>query len=58
MNANQTILRLAIMLPAHEISVQLVLPGLKTIGAVRIGLSGPSATNDDGRYEIERKDNS
>ena len=48
---NETILSLAILLPAQEINVQLVLPGLKTIGAIRIGLSGPSIEN--GRYGID-----
>jgi hypothetical protein len=52
---NETILNLAILLPAQTISVQLVLPGLKTIGAIRIGLSGPSAEVEDGRYGINTK---
>jgi hypothetical protein len=34
------------------VNVQLILPGLKTVGAIRIGLSGPSAEIEDGRYEI------
>jgi len=55
MSHNETILSLAILLPVQEISVQLILPGLKTIGAIRIGLSGPSAKSEDGRYEIDRK---
>jgi hypothetical protein len=46
---NETILSLNIVLPVQEISVQLILPGLKTIGAIRIGLSGPSAKSEDGR---------
>lgn len=49
---NETILSLSILLPVQEINVLLVLPGLKTIGAIRIGLSGPSAEVEDGRYEI------
>ncbi len=53
---NETILNLAILLPAQEISVQLILPGLKTIGAIRIGLSGSSAEKDNGRYVIKSKD--
>jgi hypothetical protein len=46
---NETILSLGILLPAQVVSVQLVLPGLKTIGAIRIGLTGPSAVTADGR---------
>jgi hypothetical protein len=46
---NGTILSLGILLPAHDISLQLILPGLKTIGAIRLGLSGPSAVLEDGR---------
>ncbi|CAF1190241.1 unnamed protein product [Didymodactylos carnosus] len=34
---------------SHEISVQLVLPGLKTVGAIRLGLYGPAAVTDDRR---------
>ncbi|CAF0984169.1 unnamed protein product [Adineta ricciae] len=49
-NYNGTILSLAIVLPAHELTVQLVLSGLKTVGAVRIGLSSPSATLEHGRF--------
>lgn len=51
LNENKTIMSLSVSLPVHEISVQLVLLGLKTVGAVRIGLSGPSAQAKDGRYE-------
>jgi hypothetical protein len=50
---NETILSLGILLPAQEVDVQLVLPGLKTVGAIRIGLSGPSAEIEDGRYGID-----
>jgi hypothetical protein len=49
-NYNETILSLTILLPVQEISVQLILPGLKTIGGIRIGLSGPSAETHNGRY--------
>ncbi|UJR16646.1 hypothetical protein I4U23_003546 [Adineta vaga] len=52
MNYNDTILSLAILLPVHEINVQLILPGLKTIGAIRVGLSGPSAEADNGRFQL------
>ncbi|CAF1167403.1 unnamed protein product [Adineta steineri] len=50
LNENETIMSLAIPLPVHEISVQLVLLGLKSVGAVRIGITGPSAQDNDGRY--------
>jgi hypothetical protein len=46
---NGTILSLGIELPAHVINVELVLPGLKTIGAIRVGLYGPPASLEDGR---------
>lgn len=46
---NETILSLGIQLPAHVINVQLVLTGLKTIGAIRVGLYGPPASLEDGR---------
>ncbi|CAM4911287.1 unnamed protein product [Rotaria socialis] len=51
-NYNNTTLSLAIVLPVHTISVQLILPGVKTIGAIRVGLSGPSAVEEDGRYTL------
>ncbi|CAF1167462.1 unnamed protein product [Adineta steineri] len=50
LNENETIMSLTIPLPVHEISVQLVLLGLKSVGAVRIGITGPSAQDNDGRY--------
>ena len=49
---NGTILSLGIQLPAHVINVQLVLPGLKTIGAIRVGLYGPPADFEEGRYTL------
>ncbi|CAF4354532.1 unnamed protein product, partial [Adineta steineri] len=52
LNENETIMSLAIPLPVHEISVQLVLLGLKSVGAVRIGITGPSAQDNDGRFKI------
>ncbi|CAF3559292.1 unnamed protein product [Adineta steineri] len=51
-NYNETTLSLAISLPVHEITAQLVLPGLKTVGAIRIGLSGLSAEMEDGRFAL------
>ncbi|CAF0839911.1 unnamed protein product [Adineta ricciae] len=50
LNKNKTIMTLAVALPVHEISVKLVLNGLKTVGAVRIGVSGPSAQADNERF--------
>ncbi|CAF0987621.1 unnamed protein product [Adineta ricciae] len=52
MKYNETTLSLAILLPVQEINVQLILPGLKTIGAIRIGLSGPAAEAEDGRFQL------
>ena len=49
---NGTILSLGIQLPAHVINVQLVLPGLKSIGAIRVGLYGPPADFEEGRYTL------
>lgn len=46
---NSSILSLTVALPTQAISIQLVLPGLLTIGAIRVGLSGPSASAQDGR---------
>lgn len=46
---NNSIISLAITLPVQEISVQLTLPGSRTIGAIRIGLSGPSNVSEYGR---------
>ncbi|UJR38772.1 hypothetical protein I4U23_031437 [Adineta vaga] len=52
MNYNNTILSLEIVLPIHELSVQLVLLGLKTIGAIRLGLSAPEAEIEDGKFIV------
>ncbi len=46
---SDSILSLAIPVPVHDISVQLTLPGTRTVGAIRLGLSGPSAVSADGR---------
>ena len=48
-SCNGSILSITISLPVHEISVQLILSGLKTIGAIRLGLSGPSCVTSDSR---------
>ncbi|CAF4344932.1 unnamed protein product, partial [Rotaria magnacalcarata] len=53
---NNTTLSLSILLPVHTISVQLILPGVKTIGAIRVGLSGPSAEEEDGRPKANPRD--
>ena len=46
---NGSILSLTIALPAHDIIVQLILPGVRTVGAIRLGLAGPPAVKEDGR---------
>jgi hypothetical protein len=49
---NESILSLTVLLPAHAITVKLMLPGTRTVGAIRVGLIGSSAVSQDGRYEI------
>jgi hypothetical protein len=46
---NNSILSLVIPLPTQTINVQLSLFGLKTIGAISLGLNGPSAVTTDNR---------
>ena len=46
---NASILSLTVLLPTHAITVQLTLPGTRTVGAIRIGLIGQSAVSEDGR---------
>lgn len=46
---NDSILSLVIPLPAHVITVDISLLGLKTIGAIRLGLTGPSTVSTDNR---------
>lgn len=46
---NESILSLAIVLSSQETGIQLVLPGSRTIGAIRLGLSGPSVISIDQR---------
>ena len=46
---NDSILSLTIPLPSHDIAVQLVLPGLRTVGGIRLGLFAPAAVSEDGR---------
>jgi hypothetical protein len=46
---NDSILSLTVPLPIHTVTVQLTLLGLKTIGAIRLGLSGPPAVSTDNR---------
>jgi hypothetical protein len=45
----ESILSLIIPLPTHNIDLTLVLAGIKTIGAISIGLNGPSAISEDNR---------
>jgi hypothetical protein len=42
---NGSILSLAIALPTQATSIQLTLPGSRTIGAIRLGLGGPLAVS-------------
>jgi hypothetical protein len=46
---NGSILSLAIALPTQEVGIQLILPGSRTVGAIRLGLSGPSMISTDKR---------
>ncbi len=46
---NNSILSLSILLPSHDLSLQVMLPGMRTVGAVRLGLSGPAATAENRR---------
>ncbi len=48
-SSNSSILELSIPLPTHSINVQLSLFGLKTIGGISIGLTGPSNVSMDKR---------
>ncbi len=48
-NHNGSILSLGIALPIQATSIQLTLPGSRTIGAIRLGLGGPSAISTDKR---------
>lgn len=52
MKINESILSLIIPLPRHEIIVRLALFGVKTIGAIRIGLTGRPAINEDKQLDI------
>ena len=49
-NHNESVLSLEILLSAHEIHVQLMLPGIRTIGAIRIGFQGPGMISPDNKY--------
>ena len=51
MSYNNSIVSLSVPLPSHDISILLTLPGLKTIGAIRLGLYGPANSYEDGRYD-------
>ncbi len=46
---NHSILSLSILLPSHDLTLQVTLPGMRTVGAVRLGVSGPAATTGNGR---------
>ncbi|CAF1310043.1 unnamed protein product [Didymodactylos carnosus] len=49
---NESIISLVIPLPSHEIYLQLILPGVRTVGAIRLGLTGPGNTSDDERSTL------
>ncbi|CAF3345973.1 unnamed protein product [Rotaria socialis] len=49
---NGSILSLAIALPTQEVGIQLTLPGSRTVGAIRLGLSGPSMISTDKRSTL------
>lgn len=49
MSYNQGILSLSILLPSHDMNIQVTLPGLRTVGALRLGITGPGATLQDNR---------
>ena len=46
---NESIVSLSSLLPLNTTNVELILPGVRTVGLIRIGLKGPGQTNDDGR---------
>jgi hypothetical protein len=46
---NESIISLNIPLPGRAMSLQLILPGVRTVGVIRIGLKGPGQINDHGR---------
>lgn len=48
-NSNNGILSISIPLPTQTIDVIVSLVGAKTIGAISLGLNGPSIITDDGR---------
>ncbi|CAF4147851.1 unnamed protein product, partial [Adineta steineri] len=52
MHYNNSIVSLSILLPSHNMNMQVTLPGLRTVGAIRVGLTGPGATYEDGRYTL------
>ncbi|CAF3715353.1 unnamed protein product [Rotaria socialis] len=49
---NGSILSLAIALPTQKVGIQLILPGSRTVGAIRLGLSGPSMISTDKRSTL------
>ncbi|CAF0882448.1 unnamed protein product [Adineta steineri] len=52
MHYNNSIVSLSILLPSHNMNMQVTLPGLRTVGAIRVGLTGPAATYEDRRYTL------
>lgn len=46
---NESIVSLKIPLPGRAMKLQLILPGVRTVGAIRIGFKGPGQTKSNGR---------
>ncbi len=46
---NESIISLNIALPGHPTKLQLILPGVRTVSAFRIGFKGPGQTVENGR---------
>jgi hypothetical protein len=46
---NESIISLNISLPVRDMNLQLILPGVRTVGSIQIGLKGPGDVQKDGR---------
>ncbi len=46
---NESIISLNIPLPGRVMNLQLILPGVRTVGAIRISFKGPGQTKDNSR---------
>ncbi|CAF1175258.1 unnamed protein product [Didymodactylos carnosus] len=49
---NESVISVSVLLPLHTITIQLLLNGLLTVGGIRVGLSGPSASNEE--YTVQQ----